>query len=46
MLDFGMDRGVCFERRSHNCVLREVGPDEIAVPIPWLGKLPAKFAFA
>jgi hypothetical protein len=31
---------------AHNSVLREAALDEVAVPIPWLGNLPVKFAFA
>jgi len=37
---------VCFDRRSHNPVLREAALDKQPVPIAWLGNRPVKFAFA
>jgi hypothetical protein len=36
---------VCFDRRSHNPVLREAALDKEPVPIPWLGNRPVKFTF-
>jgi hypothetical protein len=36
---------VCFDRRSHNPVLREAALDSEPRPIPWLGNRPVKFAF-
>jgi len=36
---------VCFDRRSHNPVLREAALDKRPVPIAWLGNRPVKFAF-
>jgi hypothetical protein len=36
---------VCFDRRSHNPVLREAALDKEPVPMPWLGNRPVKFTF-
>jgi hypothetical protein len=37
---------VCFDRRSHNPVLREAALDREPVPIAWLGNRSVKFTYA
>ena len=36
---------VCFERRSHNPILREAALDRDRAAIPWLGGRRIRFAF-
>ena len=36
---------VCFDRRSHNPILREAALDRACPPIPWLGNRPLVFTY-